>query len=236
MGLQRVEYDWATELNWIDGRMLTSCSETLSETSVYQWSLEVRIVRKIPSTSYALARQCWIWNYFCRLKKCVQPESRELFHLVRMLRDPERASRELWENCSKKTGGGVRLSLQQSEQAVRKAKIRCQVKEFSSVWEDTSLWAHWIHSIHMHLGYLGPILLPPTPCFSRSPSSSAITLGGGSICWITVWGALIHIWRPEITDDHDISCLLVWPEILSFHTFIILKLINSLAGKIWGNG
>ena len=115
-------------LNWIEWRMLTSCSETLSETSVYQWSLEVRIVRKIPSTSYALARQCWIWNYFCRLKKCVQPESRELFHLVRMLRDPERASRELWENCSKKAGkksGYIQASNKVSRQS---AKQRSGVK------------------------------------------------------------------------------------------------------------
>ena len=140
------------------------------------------------------------------------------------------------KTCSKEAGGGIRLSLQQREQAVWTAKIRGQVKAFSSVWEDASLWAHWIHSIHMHLAYLGPILFPPIPCFSHSPSSSAITLGGGSFCWITDLGALIHIWRPEITDDHDISCLLVWPEIFSFHTFIILKLINSWTGKIWGNG
>ena len=41
-------------------------------------------------------------------------------------------------------------------------------------------------------------------------------MGGGSICWITVLGTLIHIWRPEITDDCGISCLLIWKEIFSF--------------------
>jgi len=44
---------------------------------------------------------------------------------------------------------------------------------------------------------------------SCQPSSSAITLGGGSICWIPVWGALLHIWRPEITEVYNISCVLV---------------------------
>ena len=39
----------------------------------------------------------------------------------------------IWENCSKEAGEEVRLytSLQQGEQAVWKAKNRCQVKEFS---------------------------------------------------------------------------------------------------------
>ena len=30
-------------------------------------------------------------------------------------------------------------------------------------------------------------------------------------------GALIDIWRPEIADGHDISCLLIWQQIFSFH-------------------
>ena len=41
-------------------------------------------------------------------------------------------------------------------------------------------------------------------------------MGGGSIYWITVLGALIHIWRPEIDGGCDISCLLIWQEIVSF--------------------
>ena len=41
--------------------------------------------------------------------------------------------------------------------------------------------------------------------------------GGGSICWISVLGAIIHFWRLDITYDCDISCLLIWQEIVSFH-------------------
>ena len=37
---------------------------------------------------------------------------------------------------------------------------------------------------------------------------------GGGICWITVLGALIHIWRPEIADDCDIYCLLIMETIV----------------------
>ena len=44
-------------------------------------------------------------------------------------------------------------------------------------WEDGSLWAHQNYSFHMYLSYLGPILLPFSPCFSCSPSSSATTMG-----------------------------------------------------------
>ena len=36
--------------------------------------------------------------------------------------------------------------------------------------------------------------------------------------WITVLGALIHIGRPKIAGSCDISCLLIWQEIFSFHT------------------
>ena len=49
-------------------------------------------------------------------------------------------------------------------------------------------------------------------------SSSAIIVRGGGICWITVLGALIHIWKPEINDNCDISYLLIWQEIFSFHS------------------
>ena len=39
------------------------------------------------------------------------------------------------------------------------------------VLEEVSLWAHWIHSFHVHLGYLGSILFPCSSCFLHSPSS-----------------------------------------------------------------
>ena len=50
-----------------------------------------------------------------------------------------------------------------------------------SFLEDASLWAHWIHSFHLHH------LFPCSPCFLHSPSSSAITLGGGSVHWSQFW-------------------------------------------------
>ena len=60
------------------------------------------------------------------------------------------------------------------------------------------------------------------------PSSSESVLvvvcvcagGVGSIPWPAVSGALVHIWRPEITDGCDISCLLIWQETVSVHTTI----------------
>ena len=110
------------------------------------------------------------------------------------------------------------IQVQQREQAVWTSKISTKLKNLAFyVWEDASLWNHWIHSFHMHLSYLGPILFPCSFCFLHSPSSSAITIGSGSIHWIPVLGAFIHIWRSENADDCDISCLLTWQEIFSFH-------------------
>ena len=75
--------------------------------------------------------------------------------------------------------------------------------------------------------YLGLILFPCSPCFLHSPSSSAITLGGGRICWIAVLGALLHIWRPEIAGGCDISCWLIWQEIFLFHKVLIFNGMNE---------
>ena len=56
----------------------------------------------------------------------------------------------------------------------------------------------------------GRILFPYSPCFLHSLRSSAVTVGTGSMHWIAVLGALIHFWRPEITDGCDISSSLIW--------------------------
>ena len=77
-------------------------------------------------------------------------------------------------------------------------------------------------------GHSGFLVLP---CFLNSPSPSAITEGAGSILWITVWGALIHIWRPEITEGCDISYLLIQQE--AFFTGSIPSLGRSHMS--WGN-
>ena len=76
------------------------------------------------------------------------------------------------------------------------------------------------------LQYLWPILFPYSPCFLHFPSSSAVTMGGGSTLWIIVLGALIHTWRQEIGDGCGISCLLIWQEIFSFHR-------ANLSGCLW---
>ena len=85
-------------------------------------------------------------------------------------------------------------------------------------------------SLNLFLSYApqlsGPILFPCSPCFLHSPSSSAITVGGGSSHWITVLGALIHIWRPGITDGCDVSYLLLWQEICSFYILKLKKIKN----------
>ena len=64
-------------------------------------------------------------------------------------------------------------------------------------------------------------------------SSSSVTLGEGSICWITVLGALILLWRPELANGCDISCLfiglLIWEEIFSIHTAIHPNLPEELS-------
>ena len=66
----------------------------------------------------------------------------------------------------------------------------------------------------------GSVLFPSSPYFLHFPSPSAITVVPGSIRWIAVLGGLIHIWRPEITDVCDISHLLIWQEIFSFHSIM----------------
>ena len=88
------------------------------------------------------------------------------------------------------------------------------------MWKDASLWACWIHSLHMQLSLQGQscVLVHLASCI---PSSSAIMVGGGSIRWIAVLEALIHIWRPEIAEGCVISCLLIWQEMVSFHTATI---------------
>ena len=53
-------------------------------------------------------------------------------------------------------------------------------------------------------------LVPLASCISPAPQHLC---GGGSIHWIAVLGALIHIWRPEIAEGCDLSCLLIWQEV-----------------------
>ena len=76
------------------------------------------------------------------------------------------------------------------------------------VWEDASLWAHWIHFLHMHFSCLGPNPVSLFILLLAFPQLLSNHRGGGSISWIAVLGALIHIWRPEIADSCDIFLLI----------------------------
>ena len=63
-----------------------------------------------------------------------------------------------WRKLLQGGRGEVRLyiSLQQREQAVW-TKDQIKLRNFTfCVWEDSSFWAHWIHSFLRHLSYLGP--------------------------------------------------------------------------------
>ena len=124
--------------------------------------------------------------------------------------------------------GRVRLytRLQQREQAVWTSKIRYQVKEFGILCMGR---CKSLGSLNSFFSYT-PQLSETKSCFlvhlkewhmaasCIPPSSSAVTVRGGGICWITVLGALIHIWRPEINDGCDISYLFIWQEMFSFHS------------------
>ena len=59
--------------------------------------------------------------------------------------------------------------------------------------------------LNMHLCYLVLILFPCSPCFLHSPSSSAITLGGGSIHWITVFSSVQSLNCVRLCDPLDCS-------------------------------
>ena len=63
---------------------------------------------------------------------------------------------------------------------------------------------------------------------SCTPSPLVVTgwrRGGSSIPWITIWGAFIDIWGPEITDGGKISCSLIWQN--AFELWCWRKLFES---------
>ena len=62
------------------------------------------------------------------------------------------------------------------------------------VWEGASLWAHWIHSFHRHLGYLGP---NPVSLFILLlilfPQLLSNHLQGASISWFSFGSPRVHL-------------------------------------------
>ena len=62
------------------------------------------------------------------------------------------------------------------------------------------------------------------------PELSANSCAGSSVCWLSVWGALIHIWRPEITNGCDIFSLLIRQEMASLVTQTVKNLLACNAG------
>ena len=93
----------------------------------------------------------------------------------------------------RKEGESDYTPLQQREQAGWTSKSDIKLRSLAfSVWEDVSLWTHWIHSFHMRLCYLGPN--PASLFFLRRGKCDKWLLlafphwGYGSICWIAVLG------------------------------------------------
>ena len=120
-----------------------------------------------------------------------------------------------------KSGGKVRLytSLQQRKQADWTSKIRYQVKECSILCIGGGkplVSQNSFLSCAPQLSGVNPVSL--FTLFLAFPQLLSNHHGGGgvSIHWITVWGALIHIWRPEIADGCDICCLLIFRRYFHF--------------------
>ena len=106
-----------------------------------------------------------------------------------------------------------------------------------SVWEDASLWAHWIHPFNMHFIYLWRILFLCSPCFLHSPSSScflhsssssAISVGWGSIPWMKFWEASFTL--------EARSCWWQWHFLFidkAGDIFVAQPQLLSLCSRVW---
>ena len=159
-------------------------------------------VHLIDKTSHG-GNKCWTLS----TNNQSRPEGREMFYLVGMFRtlSPGDCISGALKELLQGGRGYTRLytSLWRSRQFEHR-RSDTNLENFAFyVWEGASLWTHWIHSFHMLRSYLGPNLFPSSPygvgdvaegCFLHSPSSSAITEGVNSVCWIEVLGAPILVW------------------------------------------
>ena len=134
----------------------------------------------------------------------------------------------------------MRTAAQETTPQLVLRKIRYQFKEFSILRRKR---CKPLGSLNSFLSYASLGSNPVSQFTIRSgrclllnfPQLLRNHLGGmGSICWITVLGALIYIWRPEIADGCDLSCLWqeIRQEIFSFHSlnicFIELKQLTVI--------
>ena len=187
--------------------------------SVILWKAEAvslkagRNPKLVPS---AFSVRVWFANW----KIQSQPESRRLFYLVGMFTAPSLGDRfsVALRNCSKEARGAVRLhtSLQQREQAVWASSAGVKLGNLALfVWEEAGLWAHCIGSLCASAGWGQSCFLvhlasciPPAPQQSPYRRQHLLDLSLGSPH---------HIGRPKIADGCDMSCLLIWQEVFSFH-------------------
>ena len=79
--------------------------------------------------------------------------------------------------------------------------------EFNSFICSSVIWGQPCFPVHLKEQQMA------ASCFSQLLSNHH----GGWQHPLDALGALIHNWRPEITDGCDISCLLIWQEVFSFH-------------------
>ena len=80
-----------------------------------------------------------------------------------------------------------------------------KLTEFTPFTCTSAIWGQSCFLVHFASCF------PPAPQKSLwSGGGVGVGSGSGSIPWIAVLGALIHIWRPEITDCCDISCLFIY--------------------------
>ena len=160
----------------------------------------------------------------------------ELFYLVWMFRtsNPGDSISVALRKLLQGGRGWVRLctGLQHRELAVCTSKIRYQVKGSSILYLGGAASGHCLHSFPVTSAIgaspiSSPTLLPAPPASQQSRG-----WGSSSTPWITIWGALIHIWGPEITDGGDISCSLIWQEIFSFNNFKDSHRLESVAQSL----
>ena len=82
----------------------------------------------------------------------------------------------------------------------------------------SAIWGQSCFIIH-----LASCILPAPQQLGWGDRGGGPTTSTGSHRSQLVLGALIHLWRREIADGCFISCLLIWQEIFSFHSMLLIN-------------